>query len=75
VLLDKLEDSAMVALALIIAYGFGADWVIQPILLGAVGQDAKAYIADLQTAGVDTSHIHFSQLPTASFSVITDSEG
>lgn len=44
------------------------------MLLGSVGQDAKAYIEALKDLGVDTSHVHFSELPTASFNVITDSE-
>src|ERR1700722_18630599 len=46
-----------------------------PILLGSVGSDAKDYMKRLQATGIDTSHVHFSQLPTSSFNVITDSEG
>lgn len=45
-----------------------------PVLLGSVGTDAKEYIDQLEKLGVDTSHIHFSKLSTASFNVITDSE-
>lgn len=44
-----------------------------PILLGSVGKDAKSYVDELTTAGIDTSHIHFSHLPTATFNVMTDS--
>jgi adenosine kinase len=71
-LLDKLEDSAG---------GIGANLAFnlsllgeEPVLLGSVGPDAKAYVASLNDLGIDTSHIHFSHLPTASFNVITDSE-
>lgn len=71
-LLDKLEDSPG---------GIGANIAAnlarlgeQPILLGSVGADAKAYIKELEELGIDTSHVHFSDLPTASFNVITDSE-
>ncbi len=44
----------------------------EPILLGAVGEDAREYMADLAHLGIDTSHVHFSDLPTAAFNVITD---
>lgn len=71
-LLDKLEDSRG---------GIGANITAnlaalgeEPVLLGSVGPDAKAYIKDLAERGVDTSHVHFSDLATASFNVITDSE-
>lgn len=72
VLLDKLEDTPG---------GIGANIAAnlarlgeKPVLLGSVGQDAKSYIEDLSRLGIDTSHVHFSQLATASFNVITDSE-
>ncbi len=72
VLLDKLEDTRG---------GIGANITAnlarlgeQPVLLGSVGNDAKPYIEDLAALGVDTSHVHFSRLPTASFNVITDGE-
>lgn len=72
VLLDKLQDSRG---------GIGANIAVSsaqlgesPILLGAVGSDAKEYIADLSSQGIVTDFIRESQLPTASFSVITDSE-
>lgn len=51
--------------------GFG----LNPVLLGSVGDDAKDYIADLKSRGVNTSHIHISQLATASFNVLNDVEG
>src|SRR5205823_4466266 len=44
------------------------------ILLGSIGPDAKEYMEQLHGAGVDTSYVHVSKLPTASFNVITDSE-
>ncbi len=72
-LLDKLEDSRG---------GIGANIAASiavlgelPLLVASVGKDAKKYIDDLAKLGIDTSYIHFSDLPTASFNVITDSEG
>ncbi len=71
-LLDKLEDTRG---------GIGANIASnlallgeQPVLLGSVGADARNYVTSLAELGVDTSYIYFSQLPTASFNVITDSE-
>ena len=46
----------------------------QPILLGSVGHDAKQYIADLAGIGIDTSNIFYSDLPTPTFTVLTDSD-
>ncbi|HEY5153028.1 MAG TPA: PfkB family carbohydrate kinase [Candidatus Saccharimonadales bacterium] len=72
VLLDKLEDTQG---------GIGANIAAslarlgeKPVLLGSVGHDAEAYIEELGQLGIDTSYIHFSRLPTASFNVITDGE-
>lgn len=44
----------------------------KPVLLGSVGQDAKEYMADLKKRGINTSFLHYSQKPTASFTVMTD---
>lgn len=44
-----------------------------PILLGSVGPNGKTYIDFLADHGVDISSVHQSQLPTASFNVLTDS--
>lgn len=44
----------------------------QPILLGAIGKDDITYIDDLKEHGIDTKGVHLSDLPTASFNVITD---
>lgn len=44
----------------------------KPVLLSSVGHDAKAYTERLAALGVDTSKIHYSDLPTASFNVLTD---
>jgi adenosine kinase len=46
----------------------------EPVLLGSVGPNAKPYIEDLKKEGIDTSHVHFSKLPTASFTVMTDKD-
>lgn len=46
----------------------------RPILLGSVGRDAGGYIQKLASIGVATNYIHWSDLPTASFTVMTDSK-
>jgi len=45
-----------------------------PILIGAVGKDAVVYLEKLAHDGVIISHVHESDLPTASFNVITDAD-
>lgn len=45
-----------------------------PTLLGSIGTDALDYLADLQKTGVDTSHTYISNLPTATFTVMTDQD-
>ncbi len=45
-----------------------------PILLGSVGKDALLYMERLAHDGVNITHVHESNLPTASFSVITDAD-
>ena len=45
-----------------------------PVLVGSVGPDADHYLERLTKTGVDTSMVHVSKLPTASFNVITDSD-
>ncbi len=44
----------------------------KPLLYGSVGQNAAEYMGALERMGIDTSLVHFSSLPTATFSVITD---
>lgn len=46
----------------------------KPVLLGAVGRDGLLYMEKLAHMGVDISYIHESELPTSSFTVITDSK-
>ena len=46
----------------------------EPFLLGSVGHDATAYMEELARAGVNITHLHESDLPTASFNEITDSD-
>jgi adenosine kinase len=43
-----------------------------PYLLGAVGTDAALYMEQLAHSGVNITHVFESNLPTASFSAITD---
>ncbi|HUP26100.1 MAG TPA: PfkB family carbohydrate kinase, partial [Candidatus Limnocylindrales bacterium] len=47
----------------------------RPVLLCSVGTDAKDYVQRLGEAGIDTSQVHVSELATASFNVISDSDG
>jgi len=72
VLLDKLEDTPG-GIGANIAAGL-ARLGEKPVILGSVGHDAKAYIDELSKLGIDVSRVHFSQLPTPSFNVITDNE-
>ncbi|MDH5533002.1 MAG: carbohydrate kinase family protein [Candidatus Pacebacteria bacterium] len=44
----------------------------KPILYGAIGHESKSYMNDLKKLGVDISHVHYSDLPTATFNVLTD---
>src|SRR5688572_1413356 len=46
----------------------------EPILLGSVGKDALLYMEKLAHDGVNIKHVFESDLPTASFNVITDSD-
>lgn len=45
-----------------------------PILLGAVGKDGLLYMEELAHQGVDITHVFESKLPTATFTVLTDSD-
>lgn len=46
----------------------------EPILLGSVGKDAVLYMEKLAKDGVIIKHVFESELPTASFNVITDAD-
>lgn len=46
----------------------------EPILLGSVGKDAVIYMEKLARGGVNIKHVFESELPTASFNVITDAD-
>lgn len=46
----------------------------KPILLGSIGKDGLLYMEKLARSGVDITHVYESELPTASFNVITDSD-
>ena len=72
VLLDKLEETPG---------GIGANIAHTIAALGERAGTARFgrprrhnYLDDLKKAGIDTSHVHVSQLPTASFNVMTDSD-
>lgn len=44
----------------------------KPILLASIGYDQAEYMDKLKKMGVNLEHLHYSKLPTATFSVITD---
>ncbi|HJQ09167.1 MAG TPA: carbohydrate kinase family protein [Candidatus Saccharimonadales bacterium] len=46
----------------------------EPILLGSAGKDATVYMEKLARSGVNIKYLHESDLPTASFNVITDAD-
>ena len=47
---------------------------VSPFLYGSIGKEAAIYIQDLAKMGVETRHVHFSDLPTATFTVMTDQD-
>lgn len=70
VLLEKLQDTPG-GIAANIAYTL-ALLGEKPILYGSVGEAARGYMEALAAQGVDTSLVHYSSLPTATFTVMTD---
>ncbi|MFH2118455.1 MAG: carbohydrate kinase family protein [Candidatus Paceibacterota bacterium] len=46
----------------------------QPILFGAVGPNTEDYLNKLEKLGVDVTHVYHSELPTATFSTLTDKD-
>ncbi len=46
----------------------------EPFLLGSAGKDAVVYLEKLAHDGVNIQHVHESELPTATFNVITDAD-
>jgi len=46
----------------------------EPILVGSVGKEAVLYMEKLARGGVNIKHVFESDLPTASFNVITDAD-
>lgn len=45
-----------------------------PLLVASVGEDAREYMTDIAERGVDVSGVRYSPLPTATFTVLTDSK-
>lgn len=43
-----------------------------PILLASIGKDGGDYLQDLTNMGIDTTHMHISDLPTSTYTVMTD---
>jgi adenosine kinase len=46
----------------------------KPIVLGSIGRDARDYLTSMTGLGINTKHIHVSNIPTATFTVLTDSD-
>ena len=72
ILIDQLQDSRG-GTAANIAYSL-ALMGDHPVLLGSIGKTSQVYLDDLAKLGVETSHVHLSDLPTATFTVLTDSD-
>lgn len=72
ILIDKLTNSRG-GVAANIAYNL-ALLGESPILLGSIGSDAGEYLDSLRASGIDTSHVHVSDLPTATYTVLTDAD-
>lgn len=45
-----------------------------PILLCSIGEDNRSYLASLKKLGINTDYAHVSNLPTATFTVLTDQD-
>lgn len=72
ILIDKLVNSRG-GTAANIAYNL-ALLKESPVLLGSIGSDASDYLHDLASYGINTNYVHLSDLPTATFTVMTDLE-
>lgn len=72
ILIDKLTNSRG-GVATNIAYNL-ALLKEHPIVVGSIGNDAGEYLSDFEKLGVITKHIHVSDRPTATFTVLTDSD-
>lgn len=70
ILLDQLKDTPG-GIAANISYSL-ALLGEKPVLLGSVGPEAQGYILKLGKMGIQTDKVHYSSLPTASFTVMTD---
>lgn len=46
----------------------------RPIIVGSIGTDASDYLESMTRLGINTEHVHVSDTPTATFTVLTDSE-
>lgn len=72
ILVDKLTNSRG-GVAANIAYNLALIGE-SPILLGSIGSDAKDYLDSLTSLGINTAQTHVSDLPTATYTVLTDSD-
>ena len=72
VLLEKLEETNG-GTGANIAYNY-ALLGGEPTLLGSIGNNTTQYLNDLESAGINTDHVHVSETATATFNVITDTE-
>lgn len=78
--LDVLSLSILVEQLEIAQGGVGANITsnaaqlgLSSVLLGSIGIDGKDYVRHLADRGVNTDYVHHSDLPSANFTVITDS--
>ncbi len=46
----------------------------KPLLLASVGEDAREYMSDCAALGVDVSGVQYATVPTATYTVLTDSK-
>jgi adenosine kinase len=44
----------------------------KPVLLGSLGKNGTEYMQKLEKLGINTDFVHYSELPTATFTVLTD---
>lgn len=72
ILIDKLTNSRG-GVAANIAYNLALIGE-SPIVLGSIGRDAKDYLTDLGSLGINTKYIHVSDMPTSTYTVLTDSD-
>jgi adenosine kinase len=72
IFIDRLQD-AHGGIACNIAYSL-ALLGEEPVMVGSVGKDGLLFMEKLAHAGVNITHVYESELPTATFTVLTDAD-